>query len=228
MTEQFDEQLKNWISGVAQGAEVSLAAPNGQRAGEGVGLYLLEVIRTPPAGSAKRPAPMQLSLRYLVTTWSAKSENAHQLLVQLMFAAMQTRDFEVEPESLPMTVWTAFGVPPLPSFILRMPLRCDRPEVKAKVVRQPLKITGVPLVSFHGLLLGPGETPLASCRIEIPTLHLWANTDYKGRFCFPAVPGEGSKQLLVKAKGRELAVTSEENFPDSRTPMVIHFTPLED
>jgi hypothetical protein len=185
-------------------------------------------MKTAPAGSTKRPAPLQLSLRYLVTTWSAKPENAHQLLVRLMFAAMQTRDFEVEPEPLPMAVWMAFGVPPRPSFLLRMPLRYDRPEVKAKVVRQPLKIRGAPIVSFYGLLLGPGETPLPGCRIEIPTLHLWANTDYKGRFCFPAVPGEGSKQLLVKAKGRELAVTSDGNFPDSRTPMVIHFTPLEE
>lgn len=228
MTEPFDEQLKNWISGNAQGAEVSLGAPNAQKAGEGVGLYLLEVMKTAPLGSPKLHAPLQLNLRYLVTAWSAKPENANQLLVGLMFAAMQSRDFEVEPEALPMAVWTAFGVPPRPSFILRMPLRCERPEVKAKVVRQPLKIRGAPIASFHGLLLGPGETPLAGCRIEIPTLHLSASTDHKGRFCFPAVPGEGSKQLLVKAKGRTLAVTSDRSFPDSRTPMVIHFTPLEE
>ncbi len=225
MADQFDERLKSWIASEIEGAEVSLATPAKERPGRGVGLYLLELVPLPAPRTGKRP-PLQLSLRYLVTAWSEKPEDAHEILAQLMFAAMDNKDFQVDLEPIPLTAWTAMGVPPQPSFVLRIPLRQERPEPQTKLVRE-LRLESSPLISFHGLLLGPGETPLAGCRVEIPALHLSTITDYKGRFTFPGVPAAGSKQLLVKAKGFELPVSSEQNHADSRAPLVIHFSPLE-
>jgi hypothetical protein len=226
MAEEFDERLRSWVSSEVPGAEVSLAGPKSQRSGRGVGLYLLELMQSPPPSTSKRP-PLQLVLRYLITAWSDKPEDAHEMLVGLMFAAMENRDFQVELEPIPLTVWTAFGVPPQPSFVLRVPLRQERPEPQTKLVRE-LKIQSSPIVSFHGLLLGPGDVPLSDCRVEMPALRLSTSTDYKGRFYFPSVPTAGSKQLLVKAKGFELPVRSELNYTDSRAPLVIHFSPLEE
>jgi len=140
---------------------------------------------------------------------------------------MENKDFQVELEPIPLTVWTAFGVPPQPSFVLRVPLRQERPQPQTKLVRE-LRIQSSPVVSFHGLLLGPGDVPLSDCRIEMPALRLSTCTDYKGRFYFPSVPAAGNKQLLVKAKGRELPVDSEDNHPDGGTPLVIHFNLLEE
>jgi hypothetical protein len=225
MTDDFDERLKSWVTSEIEGAEVSLAVPEKERPGRGVGLYLLEVAPSPVPITNRRP-PLQLSLRYLVTAWSEKPEDAHQILVHLFFAAMENKDFQVEPEPIPLTVWTALGGPARPSFLLRVPLRQERPEPQTKLVRE-LKIQSSPIVSFHGLLLGPGEVPLAGCRVEMPALHLSASTDYKGRFYFPSVPAAGSKQFVVKAKGFELSVSSEQNYPDSKTPLVIHFSSLE-
>jgi len=226
MAEEFDRRLKDWVGNVIAGVDVSLAPPVSQRTGRGVGLYLLELVQSPLPSTNKRP-PLQLVLRYLITAWSDKPEDAHQMLVALMFAAMENKDFQVELEALPTTVWTAFAVPPRPSFILRVPLRQERPEPQTKLVREPLKVESSPIVGLHGLLLGPGDIPLSDCRIEIPALHISTSTDYKGRFYFPAVPASGNKQLVVKAKGFELPVVSKQNYPDSRTPLVIHFSPLE-
>jgi hypothetical protein len=227
MAFELDGRLKDWVGGVVQGAELSLAAPGAKNTGRGVGLYLLELVQSPPPSTMKRP-PLQLVLRYLITAWSDEPESAHQMVVDLMFAAMESQDFQVEQESIPLTVWTAFGTPPLPSFILRVPLRQERPQPQAKLVRQPLKIQLSPIVGFHGLLLGPEDVPLSDCRVEMPDLNLATGTDYKGRFYFPSVPSAGSKQLVVKAKGYELPVRSEENHPDSGAPLIIHFSPLEE
>jgi hypothetical protein len=228
MVDHFDERLKNWILSVAEGAEVSLAAPNGPRPGSGIGLYLIEVMKAPPPHTIKRPAPLQLTLRYLITAWSEKPEDAHQQLVGLMLAAMESGEYEVESEPLPINVWTAFGAPPRPSFLLRVPLSHERPPLTAKLVRQPLKIESSPTTTFYGLLVGPGETPLSDCRVEIPALGLSATTDYKGMFFFPCVPGEGVKNLIVMGRGQELSVSTDGNYPDSQAPMVIKFSSLED
>jgi len=227
MIDQLDDRLKDWIQSVIQGAEVSLAPPNGQRTGRGVGLYLMEITQSPAPSTAKRP-PLQLVLRYLVTAWSDKPEDANRMLVQLIFAAMENADYQVEMDPIPITIWTAFGGPPRPSFILRVPLRQERPELEMPVVRQPLKVESSPVISFHGLLLGPGEMPLPGCRVEIPALRISASTDYRGRFYFPGVPAEGTKRFVIRGKGRELTINSDQNYPDPNTPLVIHFSSLEE
>src|SRR6266850_5283921 len=134
----------DWVGTVVEGGYVSLGPPDNQRAGRGVGLYLLELVQSPPPSSNKRP-PLQLALRYLITAWSGTPEDAHQMLVALMFAAMENKEFQVELEPLPVTVWTAFGVPPRPSFILRVPLRQERPQPQTKLVREPLRVESSPI-----------------------------------------------------------------------------------
>jgi Pvc16 N-terminal domain len=227
MAFELDDRLKDWVGNVIPGAELCLAAPDPKKTGRGVGMYLLELVQSPAPSTTRRP-PLQLALRYLITSWSDTPEDAHQMLAALMFAAMENTDFQVELEPIPLSVWTAFDTPPLPSFILRVPMRQERPQPQTKLVREPLKIQMSPIVGFHGVLLGPGEVPLADCRVELPALNLSARTDYQGRFSFPGVPSAGPKQLLVKAKGLELPVSSEQNYPDSRTPLVIHFSLLEE
>jgi len=227
MADNFDERMRDWVTSEIEGIEVSFAAPKNQPSGRGVGMYLLEMQQSPMPSTNKRP-PLQLLLRYLITAWSDKPEDAHQILAQLMFAAMENKDFQVEVDSIPVAVWSALDATPQPSFVLSVPLRRERPEPETQLVRQPLKIEASPLMSFHGLLLGPGDIPLSDCRVEVPSLRLSTSTDHKGRFYFPGMPSVGTKKLLIKAKGLELPVNSEENYPDSATPLIIHFSPLEE
>ena len=226
MIDLVDQRLKDWVNTVINQV-ASLGPPNQQKTGRGVGLYLMEIVQAPPPSTGKLP-PLQLALRYLVTAWSDQPEDAHRVLGELLFAAMENPDFEVERDAVPINIWTAFSVPPCPSFVLRVPLRKERPHVRAKPVRMPLTLKSSPVIGFHGLLLGPEGIPLVDSRVEIPALRLSTSTDYKGRFHFPCVPAEGIKMLRIKAKGRELSVSSNNNYPDSREPLVVRFNPLEE
>jgi len=226
MIDLVDQRLKDWVNTVINQV-ASLGPPNQQKAGQGVGLYLMEIAQAPPPSTGKL-SPLQLALRYLVTAWSDRPEDAHRVLGELLFAAMENPDFEVERDPVPITIWTAFGLPPCPSFVLRVPLRKERPDARAKPVRMPLTLMSSPVIGFHGLLLGPRGIPLADSRVEMPALRLSTSTDYKGRFHFSCVPAEGVKLLRIKAKGRELSVSSNDNYPDSMKPLVVRFNSLEE
>jgi hypothetical protein len=186
----------------------------------------MDVLHTPAHVTAK-PSPLQLTLRYLVTTWADTPEDAHQLLAELAFAALGHAEFQVEMEPQPAALWTALAVPPVPAFVLRVPLRQERTEKPAKLVRQRLQISTTTMVQFHGVVLGPDDTPIPESRVDIPAMALSASADYRGRFLFSSVPSEGAKTLRVRAKGRELTIRCEGSFPDEQDPFVIHFTPLE-
>src|SRR6266849_2112146 len=93
MVEEFDSRLKDWVGRAIQGVELSLAAPDAVKTGRGVGLYLLELIQSPPPSTSRRP-PLQLTVRYLITAWSDKPEDAHQILVELMLPRWITRIFK--------------------------------------------------------------------------------------------------------------------------------------
>src|SRR5687767_7223780 len=154
MIDQIDRRLVAWIGGIIAQVDVSLGPPGAAETAKGVGLYLLEIVQSPQARGPRRP-PLMMTLRYLVTTQAAKPEDAHQMLGTLIVAALENPDFEVEQEPLPLSVWTALGVPPRPSFVLRMPFRHERPEKLAPRVRKPIVIKQLPLRSLAGLVLGP-------------------------------------------------------------------------
>lgn len=221
-----DRRLQEWIGSVHSGIAISLDAPARQTSGKGIGLYLMEVVQCSPHITA-RPAPLQLNLRYLVTSWAETPQEAHQLLTKLAFAALASRDFEVELDPVPLDAWRAFGLPPTPSFVLRVPLRHARPDASPKRVRQQLQVSSSPMVQLYGVVVGPEDTPIAEANIELTSPRRSAISDRRGRFHFPAVPGGIAKRLVVRAKGRELTLVCEPDYPDKEAPLIIHFTPLE-
>src|SRR5689334_7300174 len=156
MIEQIDAHLSEWVQSVVDKVDISLAAPKPNQTGRGIGLYLLELNNKPVPRSNTRP-PLQIELHYLVTAWANDPEDAHALLGQLVFAAMASTEFEVDLTPLPAATWAAFGVIPQPSFILVMPLRQERPEPDTKLVLKPLVIQASPIISFAGVVLGPGD-----------------------------------------------------------------------
>jgi Pvc16 N-terminal domain len=222
MIDQIDQRLKDWVKETLEGVDVSLGPPKLSQTGQGVNLYLMEFANK-PAPRSNTPPPVQILLRYLVTAWAKGPEESHPLLGKLVFAAMTNPEFEVEFDPIPATAWVAFGVPPLPSFVLTIPLRLERPEPPTKLVRKPLVLQSAPITSLSGIVLGPEDVPLSNARVELRALQLYESTDTKGRFRFPAVPSEPrAKQLRIKAKGRELTVTVQQPDSDSE-PVVIHF-----
>jgi hypothetical protein len=229
MPDRFDQidqvtlSVKEWAGNVALDASISFGPPASQSTGQGVSIYLLDIASRPPMRGIAR-APLQIQLRYLVSTWAGDPLEAQRLLGDLVFAAMQNADYEVALEPLPPATWHAFGVRPQPSFLLCLPLCRQRPEPETRLVLKPLVIQAAPVVSLDGLVLGvldSEEAPLAGARVELPALQLYGSTDAEGRFSFPTVPGgDIPKELVVKARGRVLAVTLDRPT-SSRDPLVI-------
>jgi len=221
MIDQIDRQLVDWIGGILKQVDVSLAPPAEAETAAGVGLYLMELVQSPPPRTTRRP-PLVMTLRYLITTHAAKPEDAHEMLAQLVVAAFENPKFEVEQEPLPLSLWSALGIAPRPAFVLRAPFIHERPEKRAPLVKKPLIITHVPLISFGGQVLGPEDIPLMNALVELPALELSTNTDSKGRFFFSAVPAApGPKHLRVRAKGQEFSINTEQAGSDN-DPLVIH------
>jgi hypothetical protein len=223
MIDQADERLKDWAGGVVANVEIALSIPRAGESWRGISLYLLELVQRAPPRTTRRP-PLQLWLRYLVTTWSDRPEDAHRMLSDLVFAAMEHSDFDVETDPIGVALWNALGLPPRPAFVLGMPLRRERPEPAGVLVRRPLVVKSSPLEPFHGVILGPGDVPLAAARVHIPALRLHAESDARGRFAFPAVPADPREKLLVvKARGREVSVSTAEPHREARQPLIVRF-----
>ena len=229
MIDQVDARLIDWVTTVTGGVAPSLAPPSPTNApaptDSGVSLYLLELSPTPASpvsNNGARRLPLQIVLNYLVTTWAKEPQEAHRLLSVLAFAAMEVADFEVKLDPIPLAAWAAFPAQPRPSFILRVPLRLERPETPVKLVRKQIHVAFTPLVSLSGIVLTPDDVPVAGANVILPALNLSGHTDGQGRFYFPAVPVEPNTKLLsIRAKGQEQSISIT---PDAdNNPVVVRF-----
>lgn len=225
MFSQTDKQLVEWATKTLGTVPITLAAPANSQTGQGVSLYLMGIAPAYPAHNIGRP-PLQIALRYLVTTWADEPEEAHRLLGQLAFAAMENSEFEIEFEPLSAQDWLAFAATPRPAFVLRVPARFVRPEPVTPLVKAPLVIQATPTMSLSGQVLGPNNVPMSNVRVELPSLQLTDRTDAHGWFRFAAVPAEPRlKHFRVSAKGRQLDIDLEPS-PSMSEPLVIQFNPF--
>jgi hypothetical protein len=221
--QEIDARLATWAGEHARGVQASFDPPAESRQGEGVGIYLMDVAPRPDEHreGARR---LRASLRYLITSWAEKPERAHELLGDLLLAALQEPEFEVELEPVKLEAWAAFRIAPRPSFVLRVPLGQDLQRPAARMVRRPLAVRASGAASVNGTVLGPDDVPLAGANVELPALQLTTMTDWKGRFAFATVPADPApKELLVKARGHEQKVA----VGPIGTPLLIRFGPLE-
>lgn len=228
MLDEVDQRLKTWVGTVLGEVPVSLHAPDRESVDAGVSLYLLELGAAPPPRTERRP-PLRLSVCYLVTVGGAGSpERAHRQLGELVFAAMEEQDFEVDLSPVPVEVWAALGVAPRPAFRLRLPVVRERAEPRVPRVRVPLALNASPITdALTGSVVGPGDVPIPGALVELPSLRLRTRTDAKGVFRFPSVPPAGSLGgLEVRAKGEVLALGPEALATEGR-PLIIRL-PLKE
>ena len=139
MIVQCDQLLQEYVERILGQVTISFAPPSDALSGDGVNLYLLELLPTPPASSGRVP-PRQFSVRYLVSTWSADPLIAHRLLGELLLELFDQEGVEVELEPVSAEIWTAFHVIPRPAFYLRLLVRQPRPTPAIRPVKQPLII----------------------------------------------------------------------------------------
>jgi Carboxypeptidase regulatory-like domain len=226
LIDQVDRELTAWVSSVLTGVAVSLAAPLDRATGIGVSVYLLRVVKAPPARGGRGRPVLQLTLSYLVTTWSEDPEESHRMLGELAFAALAHTEYEVEMDPAALAVWRAFGIAPRPSFTLSVRLQREWPAVKQPIVRSAVAVQGSVAATVSGLVVGPGDVPVTGARVECPALNRVTRTDGKGRFRLAAVPAAPPPQFLVTAKGQQRWVSPDLQALGGQ-PLVIRFDGLE-
>jgi len=218
MIEQTDRKLQEWVTSVVGGVEVRLGPPR-EQPGTAVSLYLLELRSALPTQRGER-RPLELSLRYLVTTSADDELEAHALLGKLVLAALERTDAQVELGSPSPETWAALRIAPRPCFFLELPLVVQRPT-KVGWIRRPADIHISTARSFSGVLLTRDDVPVANARVELGEIAATTETDAQGRFSFGAVPEEPrSKRLKITARGVECTVTAQQV---AGTPLVIRF-----
>lgn len=221
MIQEMDQRLKAWVESVLGSVPLSFDPPT-TTFQSGVALYLLELVGSPPPRTSQRP-PLQLLLRYLVTTWAEEPEAAHHLLGTLVFAAMESESFTVDLSPLPAATWAAFGLAPRPAFILSIPLRKERPEPVTKPVREPLVIQPAPFTTLQGTILAADDYPRVGVQVELIEIQRSTRTDSKGHFFFASVPAASPLTLRVRTRDQELTLPAS---PSADTqPLVIRLTP---
>ena len=181
--------------------DVSLlhGAPAAAPVQRSIGLYLFEF--APAAAPSKQERGLQFNARFLVTAWAADETQAADDLAELVFAALDEGEFEIDLQPLSAATWAAFGVVPRPSFTLSSPVRRLRVRRPAPPVRETVLRLTAQTVPLRGVLLEQDETPLAGVRIELPALRRAALTDAQGRFEFASVPVGSALRLLARARG---------------------------
>src|SRR5690606_366713 len=99
MIDQVDERLQGWIGNVLGGVDVALTIPRGDAADTPtVHLYLTQIVPARAKTPDARRAPLQAMLHYLVAVRAAEPLDAHRLLGDLIFAALDNPDFELNFE----------------------------------------------------------------------------------------------------------------------------------
>jgi hypothetical protein len=227
MIERIGREIKDWIGAVITGAEVVLGLPSGDARSAQVGLYLMDMSQSNCARVGRLP-PFKINLRYLVTARSPRAEESHQLLGELIFAALQkpekeAPEFEVVIEPLPVEAWAVLGAAPQPSFFLRAPLRRERPETAVPIVKEPVVLQPSPMRVLSGTVYEAGGMPIMGARVDLLTLGITTRTDERGRFRFVGVPSNGQLKLLAQAKGR----TKEIDYSTGDEPLEIRLNLTE-
>ena len=228
MIERIGQEIRDWISSTTTGAEVAFGLPDDNAQNAQIGLYLMDLSQSRCA-HVGRLSPFKINLRYLVTARSPRPEEAHRLLGELIFAALQkpekeAPEFEVVVEPLPVEAWAVLGSTPQPSFFLRAPLRLERPEPAIPMVKEPVVLQPSPMRALSGVVYGPGDTPIMGARVELLSLGIATRTDQNGRFRFAGAPSNGQLKLLAQAKGQ----TKEIDYSTGDGPLEIRLHLLEE
>jgi len=223
MIDAIDQQLKDWVNSTVAGTDVQLSIPPAKVDGPTVSLYLYKMDSAVPS-RRDGPRPIELTLYYLVTTRAKTMLEAHSLLGELLFAALESPDLDVDVRPIPNEAWLAFGIAPQPAFKLGMPLAKERPN-QVPLIREPVEVQLSPIKSMSGVVLSPDGTPIPQARVEIPGTTTVVHTDGRGKFRFHSMPTFlNKKDLRVVARGFEQIVSEPFN---TDKPIVIRFQPQE-
>lgn len=208
--------VADWVRpALGAGVEVRFGPTDdaGLRGGgaKAVVLTLLDIAPCPAARRGSTPAPLQLRARYLVSTVGFDASERAQCLADLAFQAGPQIRVELDPAPTP-GFWRALGTAARPALIAAVLVERKRPAHAVPRVREPLITRWAPTRPISGVIVGPGNIPIAGALVELEGSPQSTYSNARGEFGFRSVPGtDPPPTLLVRAKGTELRVPVAED-----------------
>jgi hypothetical protein len=173
--------------------------------GTTVTLTLIDIAPAPLPPGPVGPPPLQVRARYLVTVVAAQADAERQALAELAFAASPVTELELEKAPGP-EVWLSLGVATRPALVASVLWQRERRARAIRRVRQLVAkwSSSRPLL---GVVVGPGDVPIAGALVEVEGLPQTAYSNHRGEFAFRGVPGDDAPPtLVVSAKGATVRV----------------------
>jgi hypothetical protein len=189
--------------------------------GTTVTLTLIDIAPAPlPSGPAGLP-PLQLRARYLVTVAAADSGAEREAIADLAFTAGPIPEVDLEPKTPGLEIWRSLGIAMRPALLIAVLVQRQQHRPMRRV-RQPLVAKWASSRPLLGVVVGPGDVPIAGALVEVEGLPQTAYSNYRGEFAFRAVPGDDpSPTLVVSAKGATVRVRVDGGATSSSAPLLI-------
>jgi len=186
-------------------------------AGATVLLYPLDLqLPAAPMATGARTRVAEVSVRLLVSVIGASAFDAAAATSALALEAAVDSEWRVEPGSPDLALWRALGQPPVPAFILVVPVRRILDHAPAPPVRHRLKVIPARMRAVTGRVVAPTGEPLPAARVALADGNATSTTDSRGRFRLEIAAVAGAPlRLRVSARGASAAVEMDDPPVDS-------------
>lgn len=237
MIESSDAFLIDWASSVLDDADVALELPDDTEPRTETPLVSLHLLQLSAPTRDLRTVVLEYAfdLHYLVTVSCSDLAKAHARLGQLLIAAEQHTNMNVDATPPSPDLWSALGLFPRPSFWIRVQAVYEIARPDVPLVRAPIAVRTRPMAMLHGLIVGPEDQPVAGANVRHGVNGTLVRSDRRGRFSMqvPVVAeseradGRPGPMLEVKARGRNMRVPVPDRTYSAEEPLVIQLSPRE-
>jgi hypothetical protein len=212
--------LVSWIESILPDASTT-SRPLGEKERKaGIDVRLVRAAPRAVPRTAERPSIVDLD--YLITAQMPDAASEQNAIVELLFAAMERKDFEIINEGRIADLCTALGLPIAAGFLLRTcVVRQPKPQ-RVQRVREPLIVHTAALGVVEGRVVGAEDIPVANALVSAVGLNRSVQTDRGGFFRMAGVPG-GSTSVALTASARGFEV---QGVATAGRPVVLRL-PLE-
>ncbi|GGI74052.1 hypothetical protein GCM10007973_08630 [Polymorphobacter multimanifer] len=152
---------------------------------------------------------MALTLSYLVTVRLDDPVAEHRVAAAIAFAVMSAQGFELSDRSAAETC-VAIGLPPAAGCVIIASIEQERVMPRAPLVREPARIKISPADWLDGIVLGPGDVPVAGAYVRLADAATVTGPD--GRFRF-RVPAETTVEVTARARDVGASVQAKPGIP---------------
>lgn len=228
MIDKLDRQLKAWISEtIKQDTDISFAPPSLSSDKTIVSAYLYKLDNS-LANSTARNIPFQITLCYLITVQSNNPIESHKLLGELLLAANERSDINIDLSGFNADFWQSLNMPPQPHFVMKIPLTLtEQSNETPAIIKEPTIVDLGFIKNIKGLLLGPDKQPISGAKITSTSTNATVLTNNNGIFSITT----GAKELktfncLIHTKGQQFSL-SVPIKAEQNSPITIHLDTLE-